>query len=83
MIEQCRGLIRKRTNGSELVNYNIPNFPSYVHRGWILPNVTWEKVTHYHEDIELLYVLSGKMAYNVPFVRRKLQLLHDILVALQ
>lgn len=65
MIEQCRGLIRKRTNGSELVNYNIPNFPSYVHRGWILPNVTWEKVTHYHEDIELLYVLSGKMAYNV------------------
>ncbi len=59
------GLIVKREDGSEQVNYDDPNFPSYIYDGWIKPNVTWEKVPHFHEDVEFVSVRSGKMAYCV------------------
>jgi AraC-like DNA-binding protein len=59
------GLIVKREDGSEEVNYDDPNFPSYIYDGWIKPNVTWERVPHFHEDIEIVSVKSGKMAYCV------------------
>lgn len=65
MIEEWRGFIQKRANGSEIVNYNDPQLPAYIHRGWILPNVTWEKVPHYHDDIELVYIESGNMEYSI------------------
>ena len=35
MIEEWKGFIQKRTNGSERVNYDDPNFPSYVYRGYV------------------------------------------------
>ena len=48
-IEQM-GLIVKRDDGSEIVNYDDPNFPSYIYDGWIAPKVTWEGVPHFHEE---------------------------------
>ena len=59
------GLIVKRDDGSEIVNYDDPNFPSYIYDGWVAPKVTWERVPHYHEDIEIVTVKEGSMAYSV------------------
>lgn len=65
MKRELMGLIVKRDDGSEIVNYDNPQFPSYIFEGWVLPNVTWERVPHFHKDIEILTVTSGKMAYSV------------------
>ena len=63
-IEQM-GLIVKRDDGSEIVNYDDPNFPSYIYDGWIAPKVTWEGVPHFHEDIEIMTIKEGQVAYYV------------------
>ncbi len=65
MNREKMGLIVKRDDGSEIVNYDNPALPSYIYDGWVAPHVTWEKVPHFHEDLELLAVKSGKMAYSV------------------
>lgn len=62
---EAKGLIVKREDGSEEVNYDEESFPSYIHDGWIKPNVTWEKVPHFHEDVEIVSVKTGRMAYSV------------------
>lgn len=65
MKRELMGLIVKRDDGSEIINYNNEAFPSYINDGWIRPHVTWERVPHFHEDVELLSVKSGRMAYSV------------------
>jgi len=65
MKREWMGLIVKREDGSEQVNYDDESFPSYIYEGWIKPNVTWEKVPHFHEDLEFVTVTSGTMAYSV------------------
>lgn len=65
MKRELMGLIVKRDDGSEQINYDDETFPSYIYDGWIKPNCSWEKVPHFHEDVELVTVKSGKMAYSV------------------
>lgn len=60
-----RGIIMKRNDGSEVVNYNIDSFPVYIHDGYIFPGCTWERVPHYHDDVEFISVYSGSMGYSV------------------
>ena len=65
MKREMMGLIVKRDDGSEIVNYDDPNFPSYIYDGWIVPKATWEGVPHYHEDIEIMTVKEGQVMYYV------------------
>ena len=65
MNRDIMGIIVKREDGSEIVNYDDPQFPSYVFEGWVKPNVTWAHVPHFHEDIEMCTITQGKMAYSV------------------
>ena len=65
MNRDVMGLIVKRDDGSEVVNYDDPNFPSYIYDGWIGPKVPWARVPHYHEDIEMLTVKEGQVLYSV------------------
>jgi len=65
MNRDVMGLIVKRDDGSEIVNYDDPNFPSYIYDGWITPKATWAGVPHYHEDIEILTVKEGEVIYTV------------------
>ncbi len=65
MKKEMMGLIVKRDDGSEIVNYDDPNFPSYIYDGWIVPKATWEGVPHFHEDIEIMTVKEGKVMYVV------------------
>lgn len=65
MIEANRGFIKKRKDGSEIVNYNDDDFPAYIYYGYVFKGCTWERVPHYHDDIEFLSVTSGEMDYVV------------------
>ncbi len=65
MNRDAMGLIVKRDDGSEIVNYDDQSFPSYIYDGWIEPNAPWERVPHFHEDIEMMTVKSGKLMYSV------------------
>jgi AraC-like DNA-binding protein len=65
VINEYRGLVRTREDGSEIINYNDASFPSYIHDGYIYNGCTWEKVPHFHKDIELLSVHSSCMGYSV------------------
>lgn len=50
---------------SERVIYDQADYPVYIRRGRLsyYPNYTAE--SHWHDDIELIFVLSGKMKYNI------------------
>ena len=65
MIKEWKGFIQKLTNGSEKVNYDDPNFPSYVYSGYVFPSSTWANDPHFHDDIELSSVTKGYMAYSI------------------
>ena len=65
MKREVMGLIVKRDDGSEIVNYDDPNFPSYIYDGWIAPKATWEGVPHFHEDIEIMTIKEGQQMYVV------------------
>ena len=65
MKREVMGLIVKRDDGSEIVNYDDPNFPSYIYDGWIAPKMTWEGVPHFHEDIEIMTIKEGRQMYVV------------------
>ncbi|MBP0972741.1 MAG: hypothetical protein J5851_02405, partial [Oscillospiraceae bacterium] len=65
MIKEYRGLVRTREDGSEIINYDDPAFPSYIFDGYVYSGCTWEKVPHFHKDIELLSVHSSCMGYSV------------------
>ena len=60
-----RGIIIKRRDGSEIVKYDDPSFPSYIFDGYLVKGCGWERVPHYHEDVEIVSVKSGEMAYMV------------------
>ncbi|HAV91437.1 AraC family transcriptional regulator [Eubacterium uniforme] len=59
------GIIMKQEDGSEIVNYNNESFPSYIFDGYAYKGCTWERIPHYHEDVEIVYVYHGHMGYRV------------------
>lgn len=65
MIKEYKGLVRTREDGSEMINYDDAAFPSYIFDGYVYSGCTWEKVPHFHKDIELLSVHSSCMGYSV------------------
>ena len=65
MKKENKGFIIKRKDGSEIVNYNDDKFPSYIHDGYVYSGCTWERVPHYHKDVEFIYVYNGDMGYSV------------------
>lgn len=69
MPEVKRGIIIKRKDGSEIVRYDDPAFPSYIVDGFVFPGCSWERVPHYHEDIEIVSIRASSMAYMVEGMR--------------
>lgn len=65
MIPSHKGFIIKRKDGSEIVNYDDESFPSYIYDGYIFSGCTWERVPHYHDDVEFISIYSGEMGYSV------------------
>lgn len=50
---------------SETVAYNNPLFPAYVRYGILSNYPDYSAISHWHEDLEFIYVKKGKMTYNV------------------
>ena len=63
--EKWRAMIRTRDDRSEIVNYDDPSFPSYSFEGHLDGSSPWIRKAHWHDDIELKTVLTGRMAYNI------------------
>ena len=63
--EKWRAMIRTRDDRSEIVNYDDPSFPSYSFEGHMDGSSPWIRKAHWHDDIEMMSVLTGKMAYNI------------------
>ena len=52
-------------NNSEKVCYDIPHYPIYIRRGLLSHYLNYSAPNHWHDDIELIAVLSGEMEYSV------------------
>ena len=57
--------IRLNDDYSERVQYNNPDYPIYIRRGLLSTYPEYRAPDHWHDDIEFLCVMSGKMKYNV------------------
>lgn len=56
---------KQRDDSSEIVQYNCPSFPCFSFPGFLTGIEPWVRNAHWHEDIEILTVKKGTMAYNV------------------
>lgn len=65
VIKEYRGLVRTREDGSEMINYDDASFPSYIYDGYVYSGCTWEKIPHFHKDVEIVSVYSSCMGYSV------------------
>ena len=65
MIKANTGLIIKKEDGSELVNYQNDDFPSYLHVGSVFPGARWTNKPHFHEDLEFITITKGVTGYNI------------------
>lgn len=50
---------------SEHVDYNRKEYPFYIRRGLLSTYPNHSAVSHWHEDLEFIVILSGHMVYNV------------------
>lgn len=52
-------------DSSETVAYNNPLFPVYVRNGRLSSYPDYSAISHWHEDLEFIFVKKGTMTYNV------------------
>lgn len=50
---------------SEIVHYDFDEYPIYIRKSMLSSYHNFEALPHWHDDIELITVLQGKMEYNV------------------
>lgn len=54
-----------KNDQSEKVAYNMADFPAYIRKGALSFYPHYSAISHWHDDIELVCILSGYMHYNV------------------
>lgn len=57
--------LNKKNDQSEKVYYNTIDFPVYVHRGILSSYPNFSAISHWHDDLEFIYIYSGHMEYNI------------------
>ncbi|MCM1045512.1 MAG: AraC family transcriptional regulator [Candidatus Gastranaerophilales bacterium] len=50
---------------SEKIRYDYADYPIYIRSGKLSEYPNYAAPTHWHDDIELIAVLSGRMQYNI------------------
>lgn len=58
-------LIQLKSDRSENVAYNFPDFPVYINRTLLSDYPDYTAVSHWHDDVEFITVISGEMQYNI------------------
>lgn len=54
-----------RNDGSEHIQYEYANFPVYIRRAYLSFYPNSSAISHWHDDVEFILILSGHMLYNV------------------
>lgn len=54
-----------KTDRSERVLYDKADYPAYIRKGNLSSYPNFSAESHWHDDIELILILSGQMQYNV------------------
>ena len=52
-------------DASEIVHYDNPGVPLYIRTGILSNYPDMKALCHWHEDIELIYVIEGEMNYRI------------------
>lgn len=52
-------------DASEIIHYDNPDIPIYIQMGILSEYPDMRALCHWHEDIELIYVIEGKMNYHI------------------
>ena len=53
-------------DGSEKINYNLPDYPVLIRKNTLPPNLNLASAkSHWHEDVEFIAVISGSIKYNI------------------
>ena len=58
-------MVLLKEDGSEQVVYDYPDYPMYVHRNLFSSYANFAAPSHWHADIELIYIDFGAMRYNI------------------
>lgn len=58
-------LIKLRNDRSQKILYDFPEYPIYIRHAFLSECPNYSIPSHWHDDIELISVLSGEMSYNV------------------
>lgn len=53
------------SDSSETVAYNNPLFPFYIQYGFLSYYPNYSAISHWHNDLEFIYIKKGCMTYNV------------------
>lgn len=64
MNDVCITTINK-SDFSENVDYNVKEYPAYIRKGTLSHYPNYSAVSHWHEDLEFIVILSGHMLYNI------------------
>lgn len=58
-------IIELKSDRSENVPYNFPEFPVCIRRAVLSNYPNYTAVSHWHDDVEFIAVVSGEMQYNI------------------
>jgi AraC-like DNA-binding protein len=58
-------IIELKDDRSEKVRYNFLDYPAYIRFGILSQYQNYAAISHWHDDVEFIAVLSGKMLYNI------------------
>lgn len=52
-------------DASEIVHYDNPDIPLYIRTGILSDYPDMKALCHWHEDIQLIYIIEGEMNYHI------------------
>ncbi len=58
-------MIEIKKDGSEKVKYDYDGYYAYIRRAFLSIYPNFAADSHWHDDLEFIYVISGAMTYNV------------------
>lgn len=54
-----------KSDGSEVITYSYADFSAYLYRDWLSQYPNYSAVSHWHDDVEFIVIISGSMDYNI------------------
>lgn len=64
-MEESYVTIINKNDYSEKVSYSFKDYPFFIENGVLSQYPNYSAITHWHEDLEFIVILSGHMIFNV------------------